>query len=36
MVGADIVEFNPERDPLEITGMVAAELLKEILARILV
>ncbi len=35
LVGADIVEFNPERDPLGITGMVAAKLLKEILARIL-
>ena len=36
LVGADIVEFNPERDPLGITGMVAAKLLKEILARMLV
>ena len=32
LVGADIVEYNPERDPLGITGMAAAKLLKEILA----
>jgi arginase len=31
-VGADIVEFNPERDPLGITAMVAAKLYKEIVA----
>lgn len=36
LVGADIVEFNPERDLLGVTGMVAAKLLKEILARMLV
>ena len=35
LVGADIVEYNPERDPLGITGMVAAKLLKEILGRML-
>jgi arginase len=34
-VGADIVEFNPERDPLGVTAMVAAKLLKEIAARML-
>ena len=33
LVGADIVEFNPDRDPLGITGTVAAKLLKEILGR---
>jgi agmatinase len=30
IVGADIVEFNPERDPVGITAMAAAKLLKEI------
>jgi arginase len=35
LVGADIVELNPERDPQGITAMVAAKLLKEIIARML-
>jgi arginase len=35
VVGADLVEFNPARDPAGITGMVAAKLLKEIVACIL-
>ena len=35
IVGADIVEYNPERDYLGMTGMVAAKFLKEILARML-
>lgn len=35
LVGADVVEYNPERDPQGITSMVAAKLLKEILGRIL-
>jgi agmatinase len=35
IVGADIVEFNPRRDPLGITAMVAAKLLKEIAGRML-
>jgi agmatinase len=35
VVGADIVEFNPERDPLGITAMVAAKLYKEIAAKML-
>jgi len=35
LVGADIVEYNPEHDPQGITGMVAAKLLKEILAKML-
>jgi len=35
MVGADLVEFNPERDVVGITAMVAAKLLKEIAARML-
>jgi len=32
IVGADIVELNPKRDPLGITAMAAAKLLKEIAA----
>jgi arginase len=35
IVGADIVELNPRRDPLGITAMAAAKLLKEIAARML-
>jgi arginase family enzyme len=35
VVGADIVEFNPRMDPLQITGTVAAKLVKEIAARML-
>lgn len=35
IVGADIVELNPERDPVGITAMAAAKFLKEILARML-
>ena len=35
LVGADIVEFNPKRDPQGITAMVAAKVLKEILGRML-
>lgn len=35
LVGADIVEYNPERDTGGITGMVAAKFLKEILGRML-
>ncbi len=35
LVGADIVEYNPERDPQGITGMVAAKLLKEVIARMM-
>jgi agmatinase len=35
LVGADIVEFNPKRDPAGITAMAAAKLLKEIAARML-
>lgn len=31
LVGADIVEYNPLRDPTGITAMLAAKLLKEIL-----
>jgi arginase len=32
IVGADIVECNPKRDPMGITAMAAAKFLKEILA----
>jgi agmatinase len=35
VVGADIVEFNPRMDPLHITGVVCAKVLKEIAARML-
>lgn len=35
IVGADIVEYNPERDINGMTGMVAGKLLKELIARIL-
>ena len=33
LVGADIVELNPERDIVGLTAMVAAKLLKEIVAK---
>lgn len=36
IVGADLVEFNPTRDPEGITAVVAAKLLKEIVACMLV
>ena len=35
VVGADIVELNPLRDPSGVTAMVAAKLLKEIIAKML-
>lgn len=35
LVGADIVEFNPERDPLGVTAMVAVKFLKEIVGQML-
>jgi len=35
IVGADIVEFNPRRDPIGITAMVAAKFLKEIAGRMI-
>ena len=35
LVGADIVELNPERDWMGMTARVAAKLLKEILGRML-
>jgi agmatinase len=33
LVGADLVEYNPQRDPTGMTAMVAAKLLKELLAQ---
>ncbi len=36
LVGADLVEFNPTRDPSGITAMLAAKLFKELLDRLLV
>lgn len=33
VIGADIVEYNPRRDPSGVTAMVAAKCLKELLAR---
>jgi arginase len=35
IVGADIVELNPKRDPLGITAMAAAKILKEIASHML-
>jgi agmatinase len=35
VVGADIVELNPERDPHGITARVSAKILKEIIGRML-
>jgi agmatinase len=35
VVGADIVEFNPRMDPIQITGTVCAKLLKEIAAKMI-
>ncbi|MGH9960367.1 MAG: arginase family protein, partial [Pyrinomonadaceae bacterium] len=35
VVGADIVEFNPRMDPLQITATVCAKLLKELAAKML-
>ncbi len=34
LVGADLVEFNPSRDPSGITAMLAAKLFKELLDRL--
>jgi agmatinase len=35
IAGADIVEFNPAQDNMQITAMVAAKLLKEILGKMI-
>ena len=35
IVGADLVEFNPARDPVGLTAPVCAKLVKELAARML-
>lgn len=35
LIGADIVEYNPDKDVVGITAMAAAKLLKEIIARMM-
>ncbi len=35
VVGADLVEFNPARDPVGVTAAVAAKLTKELLVRMI-
>lgn len=35
LVGADIMEYNPDRDINDVTGMVCAKLLKELAAKML-
>lgn len=35
ILGADIVEFNPERDPMGVTAMAAVKFLKELVAQML-
>ena len=35
IVGADIVEFNPQRDLSEMTAAVTVKILKEVAARML-
>jgi arginase family enzyme len=35
LVGADVVELNPTRDPLAVTAAVAAKLVTELSARLL-
>ena len=35
LIGADVVEYNPVRDPTGVTAMVAAKLVKEIASRML-
>ena len=34
IVGADVVELNPQRDVTDVTAIVAAKLVREIAARI--
>jgi len=36
IVGADLVELNPRRDPLGVTAMAAGKLYKELLARMII
>jgi arginase family enzyme len=35
IVGADVVEYNPARDPTGVTAFVAAKLVKELASRML-
>jgi arginase len=35
VVGADIVEYNPQRDPQKITAVVAAKFVKEIAGKMI-
>lgn len=35
LIGADLVEYNPQRDTFDMTAMVAAKFYKEIVARLL-
>jgi len=35
IAGADLVEFNPAQDNTQITAMVAAKLLKEIMGKMI-
>ena len=35
VIGADIVEFNPEMDPTGMTAVVCAKILKELAAKML-
>jgi arginase len=35
IIGADIVEYNPLRDPLDLTAMLAAKLAKELIGRMI-
>jgi arginase family enzyme len=35
VVSADLVEYNPTRDPSGVTGMVCAKIFKEIVAKML-
>jgi agmatinase len=35
IIGADIVEYNPVRDPLDMTAMLAARIAKEMIGRML-
>jgi arginase family enzyme len=35
VVGADVVEYNPRRDPSGVTAVVAAKLVKELASRML-
>ena len=35
VLGADLVELNPDRDPTALTAMAAAKILKEVLAHML-